>query len=226
MSLILNIDTAVQTASICLSRNEKSIAVKLNASQNDHAAWLQPAIVSLLGEHDVRMKDLAAIAVSGGPGSYTGLRVGMATAKGLCFALQIPLILISTLKMMAVNALEEKADFFCPMIDARRMEVFTAVFNLSLEHVVEPGNLILFETSFEDLLNRGPIIFFGNGSEKFRRLVTHPNAFFKKIETTAEQMPGLAYQKMKKKEFGNLAYSEPFYGKEFYSPAFNKLSNI
>jgi len=193
VSWILHIDTAVQTASVCLSKNEKSIGVKMNSSQNDHAAWLQPAIVSLLREHDVPMKNLAAIAVSAGPGSYTGLRVGMATAKGLCYALQLPLITLSTLKMMAVSALKENANFFCPMIDARRMEVFTAVFD---------------------------------GSNKFKTLVTHPNALFKNIETTAEQMAGLAFEKMKKKEFANLAYSEPFYGKEFYSPALNKLSNI
>src|SRR5829696_5950202 len=94
VSWILNIDTAVQTASICLAKNAESIAVKINSSQNDHAAWLQPAIVSMLQENNVQMKDLAAIAVSAGPGSYTGLRVGMASAKGLCYALQMPLILI------------------------------------------------------------------------------------------------------------------------------------
>ena len=226
VSWILHIDTAVQTASVCLSKNEKSIGVKMNSSQNDHAAWLQPAIVSLLREHDVPMKNLAAIAVSAGPGSYTGLRVGMATAKGLCYALQLPLITLSTLKMMAVSALKENANFFCPMIDARRMEVFTAVFDHSLEEIEAPRNQILSDTSFQNLFVQGEVVFFGNGSNKFKTLVTHPNALFKNIETTAEQMAGLAFEKMKKKEFANLAYSEPFYGKEFYSPALNKLSNI
>jgi len=226
VSWILNIDTAVQTASVCLAKDEKSIAVKINSSQNDHASWLHAAIVSLLQEHKVQMKDLAVIAVSAGPGSYTGLRVGMATAKGLCYALQIPLILISTLRMMAVSALKEKADFFCPMIDARRMEVFTAVFDESLKEIEEPRNQILSNTCFQNLLEHGQVIFLGNGSIKFKTIVTHPNAFFKNIETTAVQMTGLAYEKMNKKDFANLAYSEPFYGKEFYSPAFNKLSNI
>ena len=227
VSWILNIDTAVQTASICLAKNEKNIAVKINSSQNDHASWLQAAIVSLLLEHEVQMKDLAAIAVSAGPGSYTGLRVGMATAKGLCYALQIPLILISTLRMMAVSALKEKADFFCPMIDARRMEVFTAVFDESLKEIEAPRNQILSVTSFQNLLEQGQVVFFGNGSIKFKTAAaTHPNAFFKNIETTAVQMAGLAFEKLSKKDFPNLAYSEPFYGKEFYSPAFNKLSNI
>ena len=226
MSWILHIDTAVQTASICLAKNEKSIAVKLNASQNDHAAWLQPAIVSMLQEHSVSMKNLAAIAVSAGPGSYTGLRVGMATAKGLCYTLQIPLISISTLKMMAVSAVEENVNFLCPMIDARRMEVFTAVFDHSLNEIEAPCNQILSEASFQNLLDQSQVIFFGNGSNKFKTLVSHPNAFFKNIETTAVQMTGLAFEKMNNKEFASLAYSEPFYGKEFYSPAFNKLSNI
>lgn len=226
VSWILNIDTAVQTASICLAQNEECIAVKINSSQNDHAAWLQPAIVSMLQEHNLQMKDLAAIAVSAGPGSYTGLRVGMATAKGLCYALHIPLILISTLEMMAVSALKEDARFFCPMIDARRMEVFTAVFDNSLNEIEAPRNEILSETSFQNLLDKGHVVFFGNGSNKFKTLITHPNAFFKNIEATAVQMTGLAYEKMSRNEFANLAYSEPFYGKEFYSPAFNKLSNI
>ena len=226
VSWILHIDTAVQTASICLSKNEKSVAVKINSSQNNHAAWLQPAIVSLLQEHEVPMKNLAAVSFSAGPGSYTGLRVGMATAKGLCYVLQIPLILISTLKMMAVSAVEENGHLLCPMIDARRMEVFTAVFDHSLNEIQEPSNYILSENSFQNVLDQGQVIFFGNGSDKFKTLTTHPNAFFKKIDTTAEQLTALAYQKWNKKEFANLAYSEPFYGKEFYSPALKKLSNI
>ena len=226
VSWILNIDTAVQTASICLAKNERRIAVEINSSQNDHASWLQPAIVSLLQEHEVQIKDLTAIAVSAGPGSYTGLRVGMATAKGLCYALQVPLILISTLRMMAVSAIPQKADFFCPMIDARRMEVFTAVFDGALNEIEAPRNQILSNTCFQNLLEQGQVVFFGNGSIKFKTIVTHPNAFFKNIDTTAAQMTGLAYEKMNKKDFANLAYSEPFYGKEFYSPAFNKLSNI
>ena len=220
VSWLLHIDTAVQTASICLAKNEASIAIKIYSSQNDHASWLQPAIVSMLEEHNVAIKNLNAIAVSAGPGSYTGLRVGMATAKGLCYALQIPLILISTLKMMAVSALTEKTDFFCPMIDARRMEVFTAVFDQTLNEMEAPHNKILSETSFQNLLGQGQALFFGNGSNKFKTLVTHPNAAFKPIETNAAHMTGLAYEKKVKREFADLAYCEPFYSKEFYSPAF------
>lgn len=217
MSWLLHIDTSVQLGSICLSKDDESIGVKINSSQNDHAAWLQPAIHSLLTEHEVQLKDLDAIAVSAGPGSYTGLRVSMATAKGLCYALQKPLILVGTLKMMAAGALHEKADFYCPMIDARRMEVFTAVFDDKLNELTKPHNCILSETDFSNFLERGEIIFFGNGSDKFRPLVSHPDAIFKQLKITSEQMVGLAYQKLKKKEFADLAYSEPFYTKDFFS---------
>jgi tRNA threonylcarbamoyladenosine biosynthesis protein TsaB len=222
VSTLLHIDTAIQLGSICISNNDKSLGVKVNSSQNDHAAWLQPAILSLLQEHDIELNSLDAIAVSAGPGSYTGLRVSMATAKGLCYALQKPLILVGTLKMMAVSALTIEAEFFCPMIDARRMEVFTASYDRHLNELVKPHNCILTECNFLNLLDEGRVLFFGNGSNKFRSLVSHQNAIFKELETTAEQMVGLAYQSMKKNEFANLAYCEPLYGKEFFSPVFKK----
>jgi tRNA threonylcarbamoyladenosine biosynthesis protein TsaB len=226
VSTLLHIDTAIQLGSICISNDDKSLGVKINSSQNDHAAWLQPAIHSLLQEHDIELKNLDAIAVSAGPGSYTGLRVSMATAKGLCYVLQKPLILVGTLKMMAVSALEIEADFFCPMIDARRMEVFTAVYDHHLNELVKPHNCILPDCNFLNLLDEGRVVFFGNGSSKFEPLVSHQNAIFKELETTAEQMVGLAYQSMKKNEFADLAYSEPLYGKEFFSPALRKLVDI
>ena len=226
VSTLLHIDTAIQLGSICISKGDRSLGVKINSSQNDHAAWLQPAILALLQEHDIELKNLDAIAVSAGPGSYTGLRVSMATAKGLCYVLQKPMILVGTLKMMAVSALEIEAEFFCPMIDARRMEVFTAVYDRHLNELVKPHNCILSECNFLSLLDEGRVVFFGNGSNKFKPLVSHQNAIFKELETTAEQMVGLAYQSMKKKEFADLAYSEPLYGKEFFSPALRKLVDI
>lgn len=219
MNWILNIDTAVQTASICLAIDGQKVGAKINPSQADHAAWLQPAIATLLLEHNLSIQDIAAVAVSAGPGSYTGLRVGMATAKGLCYALNKPLILINTLQMMAVSVLNEPSSFICPMIDARRMEVFTAVYDHSLNTIVEPHNCILTENSFMELLAQEQVIFFGNGSKKFERILCHSNAIFKDVETTAEQMVSLGYQSFLKRAFANLAYSEPFYGKEFYSPA-------
>lgn len=218
MNWLLHIDTAVQLGSICLSKNDKSLGIKINSSQNDHAAWLQPAIHNLLQEHDVVLNDLAAISVSAGPGSYTGLRVSMATAKGLCYALQKPLITVGTLKMMASAAINLDGDLFCPMIDARRMEVFTALYDGNLNEIIQPHNRVLSETDFSDVLQKSKIVFFGNGSDKFSGLLSsHPNAIFKKLEITAEQMVGLAYHYFSEKKFADLAYCEPFYTKEFFS---------
>ena len=219
MNYILNIDTAVQTASVCLAVDGENIGLVTNPSQKDHAAWLHIAIKKLLDEKNVSLQQLNAIAVSMGPGSYTGLRVGMSTAKGLCYALHIPLITISTLQMMAVAALNEPTDFICPMIDARRMEVFTAVYDKQLAEVTAPFNCILDENSFQNLLQKNTITFFGNGSTKFQNLVQHPNAQFKNIEATAAQLSALSYQYFTKQQFADLAYSEPFYGKEFYTPS-------
>src|SRR5206468_9976016 len=159
----------------------------------------------------------SAISISMGPGSYTGLRVGMAAAKGLCFALDIPLITINTLKLMASAAKDGAKHLLCPMIDARRMEVFTAVYDQELREVAAPSNLVLTENSFQSLLERHPIVFFGNGSPKFRQLTKNSQAFFKESRFTAANMVDLAYSSFLSGEFANLAYSEPFYGKEFYS---------
>lgn len=215
----------MQTASVCLAKDDKALGIKINPSQSDHASWLQPAIASLLSENNLTIGKIDAFAVSAGPGSYTGLRVAMATAKGLCYALNKPLILENTLKIMAVSACNEPADLFCPMIDARRMEVFTALFDSSLNFKSASHNLILTANSFSEYLNNTRILFFGNGSEKLKGLLSHENALFKSIETTAEQMAGLCYQKYLDKNFSDLAYSEPLYGKEFFSPAFKKTTN-
>lgn len=218
MSYILNIDTAVQTASVCLAENDKSIGIKINPSQKDHAAWLHVAIEDLLKEKGLALSQLNAIAVSSGPGSYTGLRVSMAAAKGLCYALQIPLITINTLQMMAAAAVNDTTDLLCPMIDARRMEVFVAVFDSSLHEVLPSTNIIITETSFQDLLEKHKIRFFGNGSKKFQLISKNTNGVFEVIDATAENMVKLAFQKLKEQAFADLAYAEPFYGKEFYTP--------
>lgn len=215
--MILNIDTAVESASICLADSGHSISTKANAVQKDQASWIHTAIGDLLKEEGCSFKDLNAIAVSAGPGSYTGLRVGMATAKGLSFALNIPLIALNTLKIMASAVKVEDGELLCPMIDARRMEVFTAVFDSHLNEVLKSTNMILDENSFSELLDAHHIIFFGNGSAKFRPLVAHPNAFFKEISSSALHMADLSYSMFLKRNFSDLAYSEPFYGKEFHS---------
>ena len=147
--MILNIDTATEEASVCLSQDGNVIHTLLNDSQKDHAAWIQVAINTLLQKEGYTMQQIQAVAVTHGPGSYTGLRVGMASAKGICFALQIPLITINTLQVMAFGAINQWRSLaenmklplcFCPMIDARRMEVFTAVYNEALEEIISPSD--------------------------------------------------------------------------------------
>jgi tRNA threonylcarbamoyladenosine biosynthesis protein TsaB len=218
VSFILNIDTAIQTSSICLARDENTVAVKTGQAQKESASWLHTAISEIFIETGLKPQQLDAIAVSSGPGSYTGLRVGMAAAKGLCYALKKPLIFVNTLRQMAFAAKQgTEVELLCPMIDARRMEVFTAVFDQKLREVVPSLNLILDKNSFADLLAENQVCFFGNGSEKFRPIINHPNARFADIESTAEHMKVLSLEKMKNGDFADLAYSEPFYGKDFHS---------
>jgi tRNA threonylcarbamoyladenosine biosynthesis protein TsaB len=216
VSYILNIDTAVTTASVCLANNDQPVGFTFNPSQKDHAAWIHQAIKDLVNEAGISLQELDAIAISAGPGSYTGLRVGMATAKGLCYALLKPLITVNTLQMMAVAALGEPTELLCPMIDARRMEVFTAIYNKSLEEMLPPTNLILDQQSFHSILSHHSVSFFGNGSEKFKNISQNANAHFKMIEINSKHMAGLAFNKLQKKDFANLAYTEPYYGKDFH----------
>jgi tRNA threonylcarbamoyladenosine biosynthesis protein TsaB len=217
VSLILNIDTAVVGSSICLAENDRALGLKVNPLEKDSAAWLHVAIRELLGENDLALQDLHAIAFSEGPGSYTGLRVGMATAKGLCYTLQKPLIAVNTLKMMAVAALEEPTELLCPMIDARRMEVFTSTFDKRLNTVCPTANLILSENSFLELLQIHTMCFFGNGSLKFQSMTKHPNAIFKTFDVSALFMISLSNTKFVQQDFADLPYSEPFYNKDFHS---------
>ena len=221
MSLILNIDTAIQTASVCLAQDDISIGLKTNPSPKDSAAWLHVAINELMSESGFTLKNVDAIAVTEGPGSYTGLRVGMATVKGLCYVLDRPLICVNTLLTMASAALSSgnDADLLCPMIDARRIEVFTAVFDRSLNTVSGPTNIILNELTFNDLMQTKPMLFFGNGSVKFRDITSHKHAFFAEVEMTAASMIPLTYKRLLERNFTDLAYSQPFYGKDFHSTA-------
>jgi tRNA threonylcarbamoyladenosine biosynthesis protein TsaB len=225
--IILSIDTATDQASVSLSGNGNVIGTLENDSQKDHAAWIQMAINTLLQKHGYTMQQLQAIAVTAGPGSYTGLRVGMATAKGLCFALQIPLITINTLRVMANAAIDQwlsKAAgmapplCFCPMIDARRMEVFTAVYDTALQEIVEPKAMILDELSFKEELDNRSLICFGNGSIKWKTVSRYPNVLFidEKLDI-AKSLAKLASSLYLSQNFANLAYAEPVYLKEFYS---------
>ena len=217
MSLILHIETAVEGASVCLAKDMELMAFKENKDIRDSASWLHQAIQLLLQESATSIQRLQAIAVSAGPGSYTGLRVGMATAKGLCYALQVPLITLGTLDIMAAAAKEVTTDLLCPMIDARRMEVFTAVYSKEGRVLLPPHNRVLDATSFADILENNSITFFGNGSQKWRALSVATNAQFAAIEFSAKDMIGLAAAHYQQQAFTDLAYSEPLYVKEFFT---------
>ncbi len=218
MSLILNIDTALDCASVCLARDGKSLDLRVNRDQKEHAAWLHPAIDELLKKNGFSPAQLEAVAVSIGPGSYTGLRVGLASAKGLCYALNIPLVAISTLKMMAFAVKEEATDLICPLIDARRMEVFAAVYDKGLGEKIAPHALIIDENSFSRLLEKNKILFCGNGSKKLQPWLSGTPALFSDTTADAAHLAQLSHDQFSVKSFANLVYTEPLYIKEFYSP--------
>ena len=218
MSLILNIDTAITKASICLAKDQEIVELKINDVQKDHAAWLHTCIAETLKKNSFTASQLQAVAVSIGPGSYTGLRVGLAAAKGLCFALAIPLITVSTLEMIAYAVKEEATNLICPMIDARRMEVYTAVYDKFLQEKKSAAAMIVDETSFSSLLLSENILFCGNGSKKLKSLITNTNAIFSTTESNASHLAALSFNRFLIKGFADLAYTEPLYIKEFYSP--------
>jgi tRNA threonylcarbamoyladenosine biosynthesis protein TsaB len=225
MSLILNIDTAVNSATISIASDGHILGEAFNIEQKDQGAFIQPAIASIIKNTGIKLTDLNAVAVVAGPGSYTGLRVGMASAKGLCYALSKPLITIGTLELLAyqtINQLDinqnDLPTLFCPMVDARRMEVFTAVFDKDLNTILTPCAIVIDENSFANLLLNNKIIFSGNGSEKWKKISRQKNAHFFQPKNKTLYMNELSFKKCRKKDFSELAYTEPMYIKEFYSP--------
>ena len=222
MALILNIDTATTIGSVSLSHDGKPVRTLINEKQEDHAATMVLFVQQILKELDVSPAELDAVAVSAGPGSYTGLRVGTATAKGLCYAWNKPLLAISTLQMMAqgcFSSLKDIQAWYCPMLDARRQEVFMALYDAALKEVMPPQAMILEPTSLDAQLAERRIYFFGDGSPKWELMLSsHKNATFVKYEITAAHMAPLSAQAFDKQAFVDLAYFSPFYLKPFYSP--------
>ncbi len=205
---------------INICEEEKVLATLMNIDSKQYAAWLHMAIQQILQENDIEITQLKAIGVTIGPGSYTGIRVGMATAKGLCYALKIPLITYNVLQVMALSAIENIANkngFYCPMIDARRMEVFTAIYNYDLEELMPQAAMILTDHSFEEISSQQTVYFFGSGSDKFKHINNSFHFHFTHQEITSEQFCKLSWQKYKRSEFSSVAYAEPIYIKEFYS---------
>lgn len=221
MAVILNIETSVDHCSVALTAEGMVLAHQEEGGGRNHAALLSDYIKYCLDFAREKELKLEAVAVSLGPGSYTGLRIGLSEAKGLAYALGVPLIGIDTLRIMACNVMFthelEGDEIFVPMIDARRMEVYTAAFDFALEPVMEQQALILGPDSYKDLIERYPrILMFGNGSDKARDLITTPNVtFIPDIHPLAIDMIALAERAYSRKEFVDIAYSVPNYIKDF-----------
>lgn len=216
MALILNIETATKNCSVSISQNGNCLAIKeANDGNYSHAEKLHVFIDEILKEQNYTVSDLDAIAVGKGPGSYTGLRIGVSTAKGLAYAAGIPLISIHSLKSLAKSITVEQG-LIVPMLDARRLEVYAAVFDSEYNFVKEVAAEIIDENSFSEFLTQGPVTFLGDGAAKCKEIITHPNAIFidGKFPSTKE-MCALAEEKFQAKEFEDVAYFEPFYLKDF-----------
>jgi tRNA threonylcarbamoyladenosine biosynthesis protein TsaB len=222
MALILNLETATTSCSVSLADNGKLLSLKELDADYTHAENLTLFIQDVLTESGKKLPELDAVAISKGPGSYTGLRIGVSTAKGLCYSLNKPLIAINTLETMASGLIEQTGIkdpniLFCPMIDARRMEVFCAVYDINRKEVSPTAAEIIDENSFRDLLNSHPVYFFGDGAEKCREVFSlNANArFIEKISCSAKYMIPLAEAAFARKQFEDIAYFEPFYLKDF-----------
>ena len=227
MTLILGIETSTKICSVAISKGDQLLALKEEGGAYSHAEKLNGFIQDVLGEANVELKAIDAIAVSKGPGSYTGLRIGVSTAKGLCYSLEKPLIAVETLQSMALKAKEQytSADLYAPMIDARRMEVYTKLFDHNNEGVNHIEAKIIDETSFINELSNQKVAFFGDGAEKCQELLSsNQNAHF--IDCgfpSAEYVNKLAYQKLQLQDFEDVAYFEPYYLKDFIATKAKKL---
>lgn len=216
MSLILNIETATTNCSVSLSKAGKTIVLNEDNSKNySHAESLHVFIDAVLKEANSTSKDLDAIAISKGPGSYTGLRIGVSAAKGLCFALDKPLISVPTLQSLAHQVVCTDG-VIVAMLDARRLEVYAAIFNSNYNEIRATEAQVLDENAFAEQLNQGKVYFVGNGVEKTKALIKHPNAVFIEDKLpSANDMSLLAYHKYKISDFEDVAYFEPYYLKDF-----------
>ncbi len=226
MNYILHIHTTAEKAIVNICNEDQVLDTSINTEPKEHASFLHIAIKKILQNNDIAISDIKAIGVSGGPGSYTGIRVGLATAKGLCFSLKIPMIMFNTLELMAFSAIENFPDFdrnalFCPMIDARRMEVFTAVYDYELNEINPPAAIVLEENSFKDLVEKHTFFYFGSGAEKFKKLAVPQSGNLNYIlsEISSTSLAKFGWKKFQNKDFENLISAKPLYVKEFYTPA-------
>ena len=220
MSIILHIETATKNCSVALSHSGKLLALNENYSENySHSEQLHGFIQKVLKKADIKMSSIDAVAVSKGPGSYTGLRIGVAAAKGICFALDLPLIGINSLQVLAgrVNLIEDTLIF--PMFDARRMEVYTMVLNEKKEVLKPTFTEVITNNSFDSFSKDKKWIFIGEGAQKCKILLNAPQIYYwddLKFPSTKEMIP-LAWEAFEEKKFEDVAYFEPFYLKEFFT---------
>ncbi|TVZ58601.1 tRNA threonylcarbamoyladenosine biosynthesis protein TsaB [Flavobacteriaceae bacterium MAR_2010_105] len=216
MAFILNIETTTTNCSVSLSKEGEILVLKEDYNtQYSHAESLHVFIDELFKSSEISLSDIDAIAVSKGPGSYTGLRIGVSAAKGLCFALNKPLISISTLEALSdqIKSIEGK---IVTMLDARRMEVYSAVFDSDHKQIRDIKAELLNENSFSEYLQQGNVYFIGSGVEKAKSIITHPNAIYIEDKLpSANYMGKLAYRKFITNDFEDLAYFEPYYLKDF-----------
>ncbi len=216
MSKILCLETSTKNCSVALTENGLTVDVLEEASeQYSHAEKLHPFIQEILQRNKWSFYDLSAVAVSEGPGSYTGLRIGVSAAKGLAYTLRIPLIAVSTLETLA-RSVQAGEGYIIPLLDARRMEVYTAVFDKDYNMIKRVWAEILHEKSFEEFLKKGPVVFTGDAVEKTQTIISHPKAVFtEKRYPSAKEMSSKAFEKFQHKDFVDVAYFEPFYLKDF-----------
>lgn len=232
MPYILYLETATKICSVAVANDETLISLKETSVVNSHSSLITLYAEQVVKEANIEFSDLEAVCVSMGPGSYTGLRIGVSTAKGFCYALNIPLIAVNTLQSMArlfsTEHPELKKDILlCPMIDARRMEVFTAFFDKHATFIRETNADIINEESYSDILSKNSVIFFGDGADKCMQFLAHStnSMFDDTFKISSKGMISLAFQKFQEKQFENVAYFEPYYLKDFIATIPRKLTD-
>jgi tRNA threonylcarbamoyladenosine biosynthesis protein TsaB len=225
LAFILNIETSTKNCSVSISKDGSLISLKeINNGNYSHAEMLHPLIVDVLKESETTIDELAAVAVGKGPGSYTGLRIGVSAAKGLCFTHDLPLIAINSLEVLS-HTCNSKKGIIIPMIDARRMEVYSMIFDKSHVSLRETKAEIITEDSFQEYLEKDDVYFLGDGAEKCKGILTHKNAhFIDNMFPSAKEMASLSYEKFKKNDIEDVAYFEPFYLKNFIATQEKKKS--
>ncbi len=217
MAIILHLETATTNCSVSISRDDEIIVLKENnAASYSHSEQLHVFIKEALKEASLSFSDLDAVAISKGPGSYTGLRIGVSAAKGICFSLDIPLISIPTLQSMANQVDLKPGELVIPVLDARRMEVYSCVYDNNYQEIRETRAEVINEDSFVEYLGENKVYVMGSGAEKCRGVLQHPNFIFNEsVVPSAKDMVSMAFEKYESKQFEDVAYFEPYYLKDF-----------